>query len=131
MNKYILEYPSDGAIRPSLAEAIIKTKVLVDILDADISSSSCTMMIEVLGNAKGRDNLLNYLKKQGVNVKKVSSHIEKSESSCVDCGACVGVCPTNAISMIDLSQDIDEDKCVRCGACVEVCPVRALSLKKV
>jgi coenzyme F420 hydrogenase subunit beta len=45
---------------------------------------------------------------------------------CTSCGACAGVCPTNAISMVRDSvshkPSIDKDMCVGCGRCQEVCP---------
>lgn len=46
---------------------------------------------------------------------------------CVGCEACVGVCPTVAISMDDGKAGVDENTCVECGACVSTCPVSAIS----
>lgn len=45
---------------------------------------------------------------------------------CGCCGACVTVCPTEAIDMIGMWIEINEDKCNRCKACVNICPVSAL-----
>lgn len=47
---------------------------------------------------------------------------------CAYCGGCVGVCPTLALELVELTLIIDEDLCTECGACVQVCPVGALSL---
>ncbi len=45
------------------------------------------------------------------------------EKLCVDCGACVSYCPTNAITIVDEAPVIDEDKCIGCGICNSVaCP---------
>lgn len=47
---------------------------------------------------------------------------------CTGCGACVGVCPADALTMcIDGRRGgyiprIDKAKCTRCGLCVEACP---------
>ncbi|EHL66713.1 DUF362 domain-containing protein [Cloacibacillus evryensis] len=49
------------------------------------------------------------------------------QSVCVGCEACVGVCPTSAISMEDGKAHVDGDTCVECGACVATCPVSAIS----
>lgn len=51
--------------------------------------------------------------------------IEKD--TCVGCEACVGVCPTSAISMEDGKATVAADSCVDCGACVATCPVSAIS----
>jgi len=44
---------------------------------------------------------------------------------CINCGACEGECPTDAISEVDGKFVIKEDLCVSCGACAGVCPVSA------
>ena len=49
------------------------------------------------------------------------------EDKCVGCGACVDVCPTEAITMNDIAH-IDAETCVDCGTCVEECPQEAISL---
>jgi ferredoxin len=48
---------------------------------------------------------------------------------CISCGACQGVCPTEAISEGDTQYIIDENVCIDCGQCSEVCPVNAISQK--
>ena len=46
---------------------------------------------------------------------------------CTACGACVHVCPTQAID--DKHPEItDADKCIKCCACVKACPQQARSL---
>ena len=45
---------------------------------------------------------------------------------CCYCGGCVGVCPVNAIELVERILKIDGDKCVSCGNCVKFCPVGAL-----
>jgi ferredoxin len=52
----------------------------------------------------------------------------KISDACVGCGACVEVCPVEALSMEDEKAVCDADKCVDCGACVSECPVEAISL---
>ncbi|MFC1712783.1 geranylgeranyl reductase family protein [Candidatus Poribacteria bacterium] len=47
---------------------------------------------------------------------------------CGYCGACVSVCPSNAIELVDLHLRIDESLCIGCLACVEVCPLGAMKL---
>jgi len=52
----------------------------------------------------------------------------KISDACVGCGACVAVCPVEALSMVDDKAVCDGDTCVDCGACVSECPVEAISL---
>lgn len=50
------------------------------------------------------------------------------KTKCSGCGACLNICPKNAIKFEKNSEGflypiIDEDKCINCGACKNVCPV--------
>ncbi|MBQ2601506.1 MAG: 4Fe-4S binding protein [Treponema sp.] len=47
--------------------------------------------------------------------------------ACINCGACEGECPSEAISEADDKRVINEDSCVSCGSCASVCPVGAIS----
>lgn len=51
----------------------------------------------------------------------------KISDACVNCGACEGECPVNAISEKDGKRVIDANICASCGACVGACPVEAIS----
>lgn len=42
------------------------------------------------------------------------------EEMCAGCGACVGVCPTQAIDPDDVMKT-DPTRCIRCCACVKIC----------
>jgi len=52
-----------------------------------------------------------------------------NQKKCDLCGACVGVCPENIISLKNYRLAIDQEACTSCSKCVWVCPVRALELK--
>ncbi len=56
--------------------------------------------------------------------------IEKSK--CIGCGACISICPNQAISIDsnDGKAIIDETKCINCGACASICPVAAPKIEK-
>ncbi|MDP8201196.1 MAG: 4Fe-4S binding protein [Candidatus Tenebribacter burtonii] len=52
-------------------------------------------------------------------------HIDKS--ACSSCGACIGICPQDAIEIgKDGKAVIDQTKCNRCGKCIAVCPENAI-----
>ncbi|MFO8126990.1 MAG: 4Fe-4S binding protein [Yoonia sp.] len=51
----------------------------------------------------------------------------ESMSTCTACGACVDICPVDAIKIEDKAV-VDEDTCIDCGTCVDECPVEAISL---
>jgi len=42
---------------------------------------------------------------------------------CTRSGTCIGVCPTNALSIgKDFYPELDPDKCIECGLCAKTCP---------
>lgn len=47
------------------------------------------------------------------------------KEKCVGCGACIRVCPFDAIKMVD-KKAVITDKCTACGQCIEKCPVKAI-----
>lgn len=54
------------------------------------------------------------------------AHVISDE--CINCGACVSVCPVGAISEGDGKYVIDPELCTDCGLCVDECPVEAISV---
>jgi NADH-quinone oxidoreductase subunit I len=62
----------------------------------------------------------------------------KGETTCVACGLCVAVCPSNCIYLeigeredgnrYPIRYEIDGLRCIFCGYCQEACPVNAIRL---
>jgi ferredoxin len=46
---------------------------------------------------------------------------------CHCCGACVAVCPSDALYLNDTRLEV-KDNCTGCGRCARICPMRALSV---
>ncbi|MBX3082496.1 MAG: 4Fe-4S binding protein [Anaerolineae bacterium] len=51
-----------------------------------------------------------------------------NRSLCHVCGACVAVCPADAMYLNDTCLQIEMDACTSCERCTKVCPVHALSM---
>ncbi|KGK98063.1 ferredoxin [Methanococcoides methylutens] len=48
---------------------------------------------------------------------------------CGYCGACVGVCPTGALELIETWIEVD-NKCTSCGICQKICPLGAIEVDR-
>ncbi|MBN1464415.1 4Fe-4S binding protein [candidate division KSB1 bacterium] len=55
------------------------------------------------------------------------SKIAYDRQLCDFCGACVAVCPHDAIELAEADLSITES-CTFCANCVHVCPMRALEI---
>ena len=52
--------------------------------------------------------------------------VQIDNSKCIKCGACVGVCPVNALILTEEGVKFDIAKCIKCGACKKICPANAI-----
>ena len=50
------------------------------------------------------------------------------EKLCYGCGACIALCPTNALELTGRLAIVTQDDCTKCNHCVPACPVFALSI---
>ena len=58
-----------------------------------------------------------------------SGYVAEVEADrCEGCGACVSVCPFEALSVRNDSLIVDRDRCMGCGVCAANCPQGALAL---
>ncbi|MBN2145033.1 MAG: DUF362 domain-containing protein [Candidatus Aureabacteria bacterium] len=49
-------------------------------------------------------------------------------AACIACGACVNVCPADAVSMVNGKARVDEGKCIGCASCIAACAYEAMSV---
>jgi ferredoxin len=55
--------------------------------------------------------------------------IDVNKSKCAYCGACVAVCPVDALRLKETMIVCDE-KCISCGTCEKACPMGAITVQK-
>ena len=51
-------------------------------------------------------------------------------SKCTGCGACIEICPVNAVKLENKKAIVDKGECAECGVCINECPNEAISLPR-
>ncbi|MBN2110402.1 MAG: 4Fe-4S binding protein [Methanosarcinaceae archaeon] len=125
--KVKINISSEIVTKPILAESIVETGVLLNVSQAHFDRSHGEVVADVL--EEHFEKIRHALVSRGAVVTRLDTPIELNEDECVDCGACISVCPTKVFSMDkDYSLLVDTSKCIQCGTCVEMCPHNALAL---
>lgn len=131
-SRIVLHFPKDLLDQPVISTAISKYGLHFNILRANITQDQEGLMVLGLeGEQASIDNAIEWMREQGVRVQPLEQDVTRDEERCTDCGACVVVCPTNALAMDMETREVnfDPDQCVACGICVPVCPPRAMSIR--
>lgn len=50
------------------------------------------------------------------------------EELCYGCGACIALCPINALDLVNRLAIVNQEDCTLCNHCIPSCPVFALSI---
>jgi NAD-dependent dihydropyrimidine dehydrogenase PreA subunit len=131
MNTYELTYSTENSGEPVLSRVIKETKASVNILKANIDFDHGIMVIGIVGDAKDAEKVVKAFRKYGLKVREIKKKIALDKEKCMDCGACIGLCPTNALNFDKKKKlELTEEKCIQCKACVKACPVKALSIEE-
>lgn len=63
---------------------------------------------------------------------KLEQHSDLSpfvmKNKCINCGSCIKVCPSDAISIVNEKAYIDRLKCIGCAVCIAVCKETAIDV---
>lgn len=121
------KFSPDIVNKAIISDAMKIYNINFNILRADITPKGGKMLIEITGEEV--DESIKYIEKRGIHVDPVKKVLKKDDEKCVDCGACVSLCPVKAICIEnDWSVGIDNDLCIGCGFCTGSCPMRAITI---
>ena len=117
---------TDPGREPVIAQVVKETGVLINVEKANIDSMAGEMLIDVPD--KDADQVRRRLEEMGVTVRVMENAVVRDEEECVDCGACIGVCPQEVFSFdAEWRLVVSAERCVLCGKCIRACPHGALS----
>ena len=125
--KLLVNFSRGRGRKPIIAQVVRDTGVLISVDRAVIDSSEGEALIDVPDDQCQlvRDTMTSL----GAAVRILDQSISLNASECVDCGACISVCPRDVFSFdAEWKLQLVENRCVLCGKCIDACPHRALTI---
>jgi NAD-dependent dihydropyrimidine dehydrogenase PreA subunit len=126
--RVLLRFSKEIVNKPITSSIILKEKAPINILSARMNQLGGEILAEI--PSKHAEHVIKAYREKGV-IVDVSSLIEKDDTLCIDCGACISICPMDALEFKeDYSVILHAEKCngITCGLCVDTCPRKALRL---
>ncbi len=130
-HKVVLHFPHEQVDKPIVSKLVRDYDLDFNILKASITPrEEGLLVLEITGEEKNYDRGMDYIRSCGVSIQPLSQDIRRNDERCTHCGACLAVCPTEALHVDRSSMEVrfDDEECVACELCVKVCPPRAMEI---
>jgi ferredoxin len=130
--RIVLTFPHKLLDKPVVYKLVKDFDLVFNILQAKISpKEEGVLVLELTGKKEDYAKGVKYLTELGVNIQPLSKDVTRDEDRCTHCGACIAVCPTEALYIDKSTMKVifDSEKCIACELCVKACPPRAMVVK--
>ncbi len=129
--KVILTFPPKIVEKPVTYQLIKEFGLWINILRAKIEpSTGGKLVIEIKGEESQVEKGLKFVREMEVGVDFLEQEVMWNKDRCTDCGVCISICPTGALSLDKetFKLQFNYEECVVCGYCVEACPLQAIKV---
>jgi L-aspartate semialdehyde sulfurtransferase ferredoxin len=129
--RIVLHFPKDLVGEPVMSRLVLKYGLECNILKASITPRQVGIMVLGLkGRNKDYREAIEYLKSLQVTVQPLSQDVTRNSDRCNHCGACVTICPTDALTRDPVTREVKFDKnaCIGCELCIPACPMQAMEV---
>jgi len=130
MVRILLRFSENIVEKPITSQIILELKVPINIITAHVDSKGGEVLAEVPDESLAK--VVKAFRERGATVS-IPKLIEIDSENCISCGACLTLCPVEAITMDeDATVVFNQEKCLgsTCSACVDACPSRAIKSVK-
>ena len=125
-----LTFPQRSIHMPITYRLAKDFNVAANIIRAQVAPNQVgKLVLELSGDIDELEAAVEWMTLQNIDVCLTSREIVINENSCVDCGLCTGVCPTEALSLQPDTFRLNfvRSRCIVCEQCIPICPVKAIS----
>jgi len=128
--KLVLTFPQIVVQEPITCSLVEIFHIKLNILRAQIDEKGGKIVLEFTGASDSIKKGIEYLKEKGVKIQPIEEGVRKDGEKCTECGACVSVCPVDALIFDRKTWKVifNDQKCVVCGLCIDACPTTAMEL---
>ncbi|MEO0407846.1 MAG: NIL domain-containing protein [Cyanobacteria bacterium P01_A01_bin.135] len=124
-----LTFPKQSVRMPITYRLAKDFNVAANIIRAQVTPNQVgTLVVELQGDIDQIGAAVEWLEEMNVQVATRQGEIIIDES-CVHCGLCTGVCPTQSLTLHPETFELQfaQSSCIVCQQCVPTCPVGAIS----
>ncbi|MDD3717763.1 MAG: NIL domain-containing protein [Actinomycetota bacterium] len=130
-HKIVLHFPHEQVDKPIVSRLVRDFGLDFNILKASITPrEEGLLVLEIIGKEKDYERGMAYIESCGVSIQPLSQDIRRNDAKCTHCGACIAVCPTDALRVDRDKMEVafNDEECVACELCIKVCPPRAMEI---
>lgn len=125
-----LTFPRNTVQMPVTYRLAKDFNVAANIIRAQVAPNQIgKLVVELSGDIDQLEAAIEWMRAKDIIVSLTTGEIKIDENSCVHCGLCTGVCPTEALVLHPETFKLQfrQQLCVVCEQCVPTCPVQAIS----
>lgn len=126
-----LTFPKRSVHMPITYRLAKDFNVAANIIRAQVAPNQIgTLVVELSGDIDQLDAAMDWLRSQEIGISLSNREILIDEESCVHCGLCTGICPTQALTMAPetFRLNFTRSRCIVCEQCIPTCPVQAIAI---
>ncbi|MEW6443857.1 MAG: 4Fe-4S binding protein [bacterium] len=130
-HRIVIKYPPRLVDKPVLCRLARDFGLDFNILRAQVSPETGGLMVlEISGEPRNYREAMQRFEDEGITTQMLSRDIVWDESRCTQCGVCVTLCPSGALTADPVTRLVsyDAERCAACEYCVNICPVQALQV---
>jgi L-aspartate semialdehyde sulfurtransferase ferredoxin len=125
-----LTFPKRSIQMPIAYRLAKDFNIAANIIRAQVAPNQIgKLVVELSGDIDELEAAVDWMRSQGIQVSMANKEIIVDENSCVHCGLCTGVCPTQALNLAPdtFMLNFTRSRCIVCEQCIPTCPVQAIS----
>ncbi len=125
-----LTFPRTVVQMPVTYRLAKEFNIAANIIRAQVAPNQVgKLVLELSGDIDQLESAVNWMKSNNIDVSLTTGEIIINEETCVHCGLCTGVCPTESLTINPNTYQLEfrQQTCIVCEQCIPTCPVQAIT----